>query len=49
MSLPSNSAILETSYNVMISKMATICDVSHVISYARPSFFSGGIERKAWE
>ena len=33
-------------------KFTTICDVSHVISYTRPSsplFFSGGIERKAWE
>ena len=33
-------------------KLATICDGSHVISYTRPSsplFFSGGIERKAWE
>ena len=33
-------------------KLTTICDVSHVISYTRPSsplFFSGGIERKAWD
>ena len=32
-------------------KLTTIHDVSHVISYTRPSsplFFSGGIERKAW-
>ena len=35
-----------------LMKLTTICDVSHVISYTRPSsplFFSGGIERKAWE
>ena len=33
-------------------KLTTICDVSHLISYTRPSsplFFSGDIERKAWE
>ena len=36
----------------MLMKLTTICDVSQVISYTRPSsplFFSGGIERKAWE
>ena len=36
----------------MLMKLTTICDVSHVITYTRPSsplFFSGGIERKAWE
>ena len=35
-----------------LMKLTTICDVSHEISYTRPSsplFFSGGIERKAWE
>ena len=35
-----------------LMKLTTICDVIHVISYTRPSsplFFSGGIERKAWE
>ena len=33
-------------------KLTTICDVSHMVSYTRPSsplFFSGDIERKAWE
>ena len=36
----------------MLMKLTTIHDVSHVISYTRPSspsFFSGGIERKAWD
>ena len=35
-----------------LMKLTTICEVSHVINYTRPSpplFFSGGIERKAWE
>ena len=33
-------------------KLTIICDVSHLISYTWPSsplFFSGNIERKAWE